>query len=83
MSSLYLYSRPYVSLPPRTSGHVYSRPRAGSGGSAALYLGCQTTAGWSGPEVLRAPAKPVGLYDCSGRKCLCRSVISGFGPIHI
>ena len=34
-----LYSRPYVNVYLRTKEHVYSRPRAGSGGSAALSSG--------------------------------------------
>ncbi len=39
MSGLYLYSRPYVNVHLRTSGHVYSRPCAESEGAQRSPLG--------------------------------------------
>ena len=49
---LYLYSRPYVYLHPRTRVIVYSRPRAESGESAASSPGCHTYAKRSGRPVM-------------------------------
>ena len=68
---LYLYSRPCAYLLPRTSGHVYSRPRAWSGKNAALSFGSQesdndgiisfsTCSGRTTPCSLRSPPPRLG-----------------------